>query len=100
MAEPHDPPGPFISGETPMPDLFGTTPGPGERPNGSEAVEAERGRRGPGRRVADRSRGARRHTGGSRSARPERRGAGESQSNRRTDAKGAAAAGSAGGGYR
>ena len=83
-----------------MPDLFGTMPGPGESANGSEAVEAERGRRGPRRRQADGSRRARRHTGGSQSARPERRGAGESRSNRRTAAKGAAAAGSARGGYR
>src|ERR671914_2274390 len=100
MSEPHEPPSPIISGETPMPDLFGTMPGPGESANGSEAVEAERGRRGPRRRQADGSRRARRHTGGSQSARPEPRGTSESRSNRRTAAKGAAAAGSARGGYR
>jgi hypothetical protein len=83
-----------------MPDLFGTTPPPAESATGSEAVEAERGAHGGGRREADRSRRARRHTGGSQSAQPERRGAGESRSSRRTASKGAAAAGSARGGYR
>jgi hypothetical protein len=100
MSEPQDSLSPFISGQMPMPDLFGPTPGPGESANGPNAAEAERARRGPAWRNADTARRARKHTDGLQTARPARRGAAESRSNPRTATDGAAAAGSARGGYR
>src|SRR5688572_24008600 len=99
MSEPRDSLSPFISGQMPMPDLFGPTPGPGERANGPNATEAERARRGPAWRNADTARRARKHTDGLQTARPARRGA-ASRSNQRTATDGAAAAGSARGGFR
>ena len=83
-----------------MPDLFGTTPGPAEGATGSEAAEAERRRRGPARRKPGSSRRARTHTDRPQTARHDRPGAVESRRNPRTATDGAAAAGSARGGYR